>query len=116
MQGVFQQVEGVISATSGYTGGSYANPRYGMVSTGTTGHAEVVKIVYDPSKVTLPGVHRPSSNASQPSQNHPCSAPCRPKTPDHLAEQSLAGNSQSRYLQSAGRSFQQSNRLNCYVD
>lgn len=52
VQGVFQHVDGVISATSGYTGGSGANPSYEVVSTGTTGHAEAVKIVYDPSKVT----------------------------------------------------------------
>ena len=52
VQGVFQHVDGVISATSGYTGGQSANPSYDMVSTGTTGHAEAVKIVYDPSKVT----------------------------------------------------------------
>ncbi|WP_082351483.1 peptide-methionine (S)-S-oxide reductase MsrA [Cypionkella psychrotolerans] len=52
VQGVFQHVGGVISATSGYTGGEGANPSYDMVSTGTTGHAEAVEIVYDPSKVT----------------------------------------------------------------
>ena len=52
VQGVFQHVEGVISATSGYTGGQGADPSYDKVSTGTTGHAEAVKIVYDPSKVT----------------------------------------------------------------
>ena len=52
VQGVFHHVEGVISATSGFTGGQGANPSYDMISTGTTGHAEAVKIVYDPSKVT----------------------------------------------------------------
>jgi peptide-methionine (S)-S-oxide reductase len=52
VQGVFQHVGGVISATSGYTGGKGANPSYDMVSTGSTGHAEAVKIVYDPSKVS----------------------------------------------------------------
>ncbi|OYU38706.1 MAG: peptide-methionine (S)-S-oxide reductase [Pseudorhodobacter sp. PARRP1] len=52
VQGVFQHVDGVISATSGYTGGAAANPSYDMVSGGDTGHAEAVKIVYDPSKVT----------------------------------------------------------------
>ena len=52
VQGVFQHVEGVISATSGYTGGKGANPNYDTVSAGTTGHAEAVKIVYDPAKVT----------------------------------------------------------------
>jgi len=49
---VFQHVKGVISATSGYAGGSVRNPEYEMVSTGETGHAESVKIVYDPSQIT----------------------------------------------------------------
>lgn len=52
VQGVFQHVTGVVSATSGYAGGTDKNPSYEMVSTGSTGHAEAVKIVYDPSKVT----------------------------------------------------------------
>ena len=52
VQGVFQHVKGVVSATSGYTGGSSSNATYDMVSTGSTGHAEAVQIVYDPSKVT----------------------------------------------------------------
>lgn len=52
VQGVFQHVNGVVSATSGYAGGSVANPTYDLVSTGSTGHTEAVKIVYDPAKVT----------------------------------------------------------------
>jgi len=52
IQAVFQHVKGVISATSGYSGGSVNHPDYEMVSGGRTGHAESVKIVYDPSKVT----------------------------------------------------------------
>jgi len=48
----FDKVEGVISTTSGYTGGTAANPTYYQVSAGGTGHAEAVQIVYDPSKVT----------------------------------------------------------------
>jgi len=52
IQAVFQHVKGVISATSGYSGGSVKNPDYETVSSGSTGHAESVKIVYDPSKVT----------------------------------------------------------------
>ena len=52
IQAVFQHVKGVISATSGYSGGSVNHPDYQMVSSGRTGHAESVKIVYDPSKVT----------------------------------------------------------------
>ncbi len=52
IQAVFEHVKGVISATAGYTGGHVANPDYEMVSSGTSGHAESVKIVFDPSKIT----------------------------------------------------------------
>lgn len=48
----FDQLDGVLSVTSGYTGGSVADPSYDQVSTGTTGHAEAVEIRYDPSKIT----------------------------------------------------------------
>ena len=51
VQAVFQHVNGVVSATSGYAGGKVAKPSYEDVSTGTTGHAEAVRVVYDPSKV-----------------------------------------------------------------
>ena len=52
IQAVFQHVKGVISATSGYAGGSAKTAEYELVSTGETGHAESVKITYDPSKIT----------------------------------------------------------------
>src|ERR1700694_1256144 len=52
IQAVFQHVKGVLSATSGYAGGSVKNPDYETVSSGRTGHAESVQIVYDPSQVT----------------------------------------------------------------
>ncbi|MFY9908912.1 MAG: peptide-methionine (S)-S-oxide reductase MsrA [Candidatus Sulfotelmatobacter sp.] len=52
IQDVFQHVKGVRSATSGYSGGAMKNPDYETVSTGSTGHAESVKVVYDPSQVT----------------------------------------------------------------
>jgi peptide-methionine (S)-S-oxide reductase len=52
VQAVFQHVKGVISATSGYAGGSAKTAEYEVVSTGETGHAESVQIVYDPSKIT----------------------------------------------------------------
>src|ERR1700735_1638840 len=52
IQAVFQHVKGVISATSGYSGGTKKNPDYELVSSGTTGHAESVQIVFDPSQVT----------------------------------------------------------------
>jgi peptide-methionine (S)-S-oxide reductase len=50
---VYQHVRGVVDAVSGYAGGSVRTASYDMVSTGTSGHAESVKITYDPSKVTL---------------------------------------------------------------
>lgn len=52
MQGVFQHVKGVVSATAGYAGGSERSANYRAVSTGNTGHAESVKIVYDASKIS----------------------------------------------------------------
>jgi len=48
----FDKVAGVLSTTSGYIGGTVKNPTYTQVSAGGTGHAEAVKIVYDPAKVT----------------------------------------------------------------
>ena len=52
VQAVFQHVKGVISATSGYSGGLSKTAEYEIVSTGETGHAESVQIVYDPSQIT----------------------------------------------------------------
>jgi len=52
IQAVFQHVKGVVSASSGYSGGSVRNPDYETVSTGETGHAESVQIVYDASQIT----------------------------------------------------------------
>ena len=52
-EAIFQELDGVFSATSGYSGGSVVNPTYKEVCEGTTGHAEVIQIVYDPSKITF---------------------------------------------------------------
>jgi peptide-methionine (S)-S-oxide reductase len=52
MEGPFDKIPGVISTTSGYTGGSKDHPTYEEVSAGTTGHRESVQVVYDPTKVT----------------------------------------------------------------
>lgn len=48
----FDKVPGVLSTTSGYTGGKYANPTYDDVASGLTGHVEAVRVTYDPSKVS----------------------------------------------------------------
>jgi len=52
MEEAFEKVEGVLSVTSGYMGGTVANPNYEDVSAGRTGHAESVEVVYDPAKVS----------------------------------------------------------------
>lgn len=52
IQGVFEHVRGVTSAVSGYAGGTRDHPGYEQVSTGTTGHAETVRVTYDPSVVS----------------------------------------------------------------
>ena len=48
----FEKVPGVVSAVSGYTGGTVKNPSYEQVSSGRTGHAEAVEVTFDPAKVT----------------------------------------------------------------
>jgi peptide-methionine (S)-S-oxide reductase len=52
MEAPFDALPGVVSTTSGYTGGKTANPSYEEVSTGATGHAEAVEIVFDPARVS----------------------------------------------------------------
>jgi peptide-methionine (S)-S-oxide reductase len=52
IQAVFEHVKGVKSAISGYAGGKVTSPSYEEVSSGTTGHAESVRVTYDPSQVT----------------------------------------------------------------
>ncbi len=52
VQGVFQRVGGVVQAVSGYAGGAKETAQYEMVGSGLTGHAESVKITYDPKKVS----------------------------------------------------------------
>lgn len=52
VQAVFERVKGVVDTTAGYSGGSASTATYDQVTTETTGHAESVKVVYDPSKIT----------------------------------------------------------------
>jgi peptide-methionine (S)-S-oxide reductase len=53
IQAVFEHVKGVSSATAGYSGGSAQTAQYETVSTGTTGHAESVRIIYDPAQISF---------------------------------------------------------------
>src|ERR1700739_1947114 len=52
VQAVYEHTRGVLSATSGYAGGNAATAHYETVSSGNTGHAESVKVVFDPSQIT----------------------------------------------------------------
>lgn len=52
VEAIFQELKGVQSVTSGYTGGTVKNPSYREVCTGATGHAEACMIIYDPSVIT----------------------------------------------------------------
>ena len=56
MEPPFDKLDGVISTTVGYTGGREKNPTYKEVSSGKTGHAEAVEVVYDPSRITYAGL------------------------------------------------------------
>lgn len=51
-EAIFEELNGVLSVTSGYSGGSVPNPTYKEVCTGETGHAECVQVVYEPSKIS----------------------------------------------------------------
>jgi peptide-methionine (S)-S-oxide reductase len=52
VEAVFEHVKGVKSAVSGYAGGTTANPSYDQVSSGDTGHAESVQVIYDPAQIS----------------------------------------------------------------
>ncbi len=52
MQHDFENLPGIISTTVGYTGGDFVNPTYSQVSSGSTGHVEAIKIVYDPAVIS----------------------------------------------------------------
>lgn len=53
LEAVYDQLDGVVSVESGYSNGHVANPTYRQVCTGTTGHAEVVQLTFDPSMVSF---------------------------------------------------------------
>ena len=52
-EAIFQRIDGVVKVVSGYSGGTIANPSYEQVCSGTTGHAEVINVIYDPTQVSF---------------------------------------------------------------
>ncbi|MCF6138356.1 peptide-methionine (S)-S-oxide reductase MsrA [Pseudalkalibacillus berkeleyi] len=72
VEAFFEKLEGITETRVGYTGGFVENPTYEQVKTGTTGHAEAIKIQYDPNVITYSelvdiffGVHDPTSRNKQ---------------------------------------------------
>ncbi len=68
VEAVFQQLDGVISVDSGYAGGAAHTANYEAVTTGRTGHAEVVRVVYDPSRVSYEALLRVHFETHDPTQ------------------------------------------------
>lgn len=58
IEAVYKRVDGIVDVTSGYAGGNKADPTYQEVCTGTTGHAEVVQVTFQPETITLEEVLR----------------------------------------------------------
>jgi peptide-methionine (S)-S-oxide reductase len=67
-EAVFAQIPGVISVTSGYSGGTEPNPTYQQVCAHVTGHAECIEVVFDPQKIALPALLTKFWHAHDPTQ------------------------------------------------
>ena len=93
VQGVFQHVAGVVSAVSGYAGGAAATAHYEMTSQGDTGHAESVKITFDPGKISYGKILQIYfSVGARPDRAQPAGPRRRDAVPlRHLPDQRRAG-------------------------
>lgn len=66
VEAIYESVHGVVEVESGYSGGHVPNPTYEEVCTGTTGHAETVKVYYDTTKITYPELLQVFFNSHDP--------------------------------------------------
>ncbi len=103
----FHKIEGVASTTVGYAGGSFKDPTYKDVCSGKTGHAEVVQVEYDPSKVSYEELLRVFWNIHDPTtlnrQGPDIGTQYRSVVLFHNPEQEAAATASKQKLQSSGR-------------
>jgi peptide-methionine (S)-S-oxide reductase len=111
VEAAFRKVEGVISTTVGYAGGSFKDPTYKDVCSGKTGHAEVVQVEFDPSKVPYEELLRVFWNIHDPTtlnrQGPDIGTQYRSAVFFHNPEQEAAATASKQKLQSSG-SYQKS--------
>lgn len=107
VEAAFRKIEGVASTTVGYAGGSFKDPTYKDVCSGKTGHAEVVQVEYDPSKVSYEELLRVFWNIHDPTtlnrQGPDIGTQYRSAVFFHNPEQEAAATASKQKLQSSGR-------------
>ena len=107
VEAAFRKIEGVVSTTVGYSGGSSKNPTYKDVCSGRTGHTEVVQVEYDPSKTSYEellkvfwGVHDPTQINRQ---GPDVGTQYRSAIFFYTAEQEAAAKAAKAHLEKSGR-------------
>ena len=107
VEAVFRQVKGITSTKVGYSGGSFKNPTYQDVCSHKTGHAEVVQVEFDPSKVSYEELLRVFWDCHDPTtlnrQGPDVGTQYRSAIFFHTPEQEAAANASKAKLQSSGR-------------
>ncbi len=107
IEAAIRKIEGVASTTVGYAGGSFKDPTYKDVCSGKTGHAEVVQVEYDPSKVSYEELLRVFWNIHDPTtlnrQGPDIGTQYRSAVFFHNPEQEAAATASKQKLQSSGR-------------